>query len=161
MLRSIADLDPHDGHVFLDDVECHDMEAYEWRQKVALLPAESRWWSDSVGAHFARFETSWLQELGFEKDVMNWQVSRLSTGERQRLAVVRLLSRHPEVLLLDEPTANLDTENARRVEKLIEEYRKDNSPAVLWVSHSTEQIRRVAKRWFEINNGQLSERTRP
>ncbi len=66
----------------------------------------------------------WLDKLGFAPDVLGWSVARLSTGERQRLALVRLLAQTPEVLLLDEATANLDPSNGARVESVVETYRK-------------------------------------
>jgi ABC-type multidrug transport system ATPase subunit len=91
--------------------------APDWRRRVGLLPAESGWWADRVGAHFittndarnpATTPTPILARLGFEPDVLDWDVQRLSSGERQRLGLARLLLNRPEVLLLDEATANLD-----------------------------------------------------
>lgn len=155
LLRAIADLDPHEGHVLLDDVRGDEIDPPVWRRKVALLPAESQWWRDTVGDHFNHVQEAWLQRLDFPSDVLNWQVSRLSTGERQRLALVRLLSQEPQVLLLDEPTANLDAENIARAEALLEDYRKRHEAPVLWVSHDPEQIRRVGHRWVQMENGHL------
>lgn len=155
LLRAIADLDQHQGQVFLDDKECNDFGGSDWRRHVGLLPAESQWWSDKVGEHFMQTDYELLARLGFDKEVMQWQVNRLSSGERQRLALVRLLSLHPSVLLLDEPTASLDPVNVQRVEAVIQEYRSRNETAVLWVSHDPQQISRVADRGLYINNGQL------
>ncbi|MEO5574144.1 MAG: ABC transporter ATP-binding protein [Gammaproteobacteria bacterium] len=155
LLRAIADLDPHRGRVFLDDAECNAFSASDWRGRVGMLPAESQWWGDSVGEHFAQIDYGLLECLGFDKEVMHWQISRLSSGERQRLALVRLLSLRPSALLLDEPTASLDPDNVRRVEELIKDYRSRNETAVLWVSHDPEQIARVADRSLYLANGQL------
>ena len=85
-------------------------------------------------------------------------VSRLSSGEKQRLDLMRLLSNRPRVLLLDEPTANLDPENTRRVEVVITEYRRSHDAAVIWVSHDEEQVRRVANRYYEVVGGHLQQR---
>ena len=84
LLRAIADLDPHRGRVFLDDAECNAFSASDWRGRVGMLPAESQWWGDSVGEHFAQIDYGLLECLGFDKEVMHWQISRLSSGERQR-----------------------------------------------------------------------------
>lgn len=157
LLRAIADLDPHEGDVFLDDAARSETMAPEWRQQVALLPAESQWWFEKVGDHFSEIQDCWLNKLGFSEDVINWDVSRLSTGERHRLALLRMLSLHPKALLLDEPTANLDAENTQHVEKMIDEYRDKNATPVLWVSHDPAQIRRVADRWFYLTDGKLHE----
>ena len=73
-------------------------------------------------------------------------VARRSGGERQRVALLRMLANQPRVLLLDEPTANLDQDNVARVEKLVAAYMADQSAGVLWVSHDPRQTTRVARR---------------
>jgi ABC-type iron transport system FetAB ATPase subunit len=85
----------------------------------------------------------------------------MSSGERQRLALVRALSGHPGVLLLDEPTANLDTENRERVERLIADYQQRQGALALWVTHDPEQRLRVAARQFEIRDGGIRELAPP
>lgn len=150
LLRAAADLDPHEGRVALDGVAAETIPGHQWRRRVGLLPAESRWWADRVGDHFETADERWLAEMGFEPEAMEWSVSRLSSGERQRLGLLRLLAVRPKALLLDEPTANLDGENVRRAERVIGEYRRMFSPPVLWVSHDPEQIRRVADRHLRL-----------
>lgn len=157
ILRALSDLDPHEGRVYLDDVESRDMPAPVWRRAVGMLPAESQWWHDTVGEHFTSNGCSFLAPLGFESDVLDWTVSRLSSGERQRLALARLLEGAPRALLLDEPTANLDAENTARVESLVAAYRRDHDAPVVWIGHEREQIRRVADRRYELGGGILRE----
>jgi ABC-type sulfate/molybdate transport systems ATPase subunit len=82
-------------------------------------------------------------------------VGRLSTGQRQRLALARLIAHAPRVLLLDEPTANLDEHNRAAVEALIGSLREEAALGVLWVSHDPEQLQRVAGRSFQIRAGEL------
>ena len=72
--------------------------------------------------------------------MLTWQVRRLSSGERQRLSLVRLLANRPTVLLLDEPTANLDVENAAKVEELLNDFRTEHRPVVVWISHTPDQL---------------------
>lgn len=155
LLRAIADLDPHTGQVLLDGVECQRLRAHEWRRRVAMLPAESQWWWPTVGEHFLHADAALVESLGFERGVMAWQVSRLSSGERQRLALLRMLAHQPQVLLLDEVSANLDQENVRRVEALIGAYRAEHNAAVLWVSHDAEQIARISTRHYMLADGKL------
>jgi len=158
MLRAIADLDAHGGHVFLDSAECLAMPAPQWRKQVGLLPTESQWWHDTVGENFtSAADKTCLKKLGFDEDALSWQVSRLSSGERQRLALVRLLSNRPQALLLDEPTASLDAANIQNTESLVADYRKNTGAGVLWVSHDMEQIARVAERHFTIDLTALKE----
>ncbi len=93
--------------------------------------------------------------LGFDESVFDWQVSRCSSGEKQRLALLRLLENQPQVLLLDEPTASLDPESVERVESLIKTYRERNASPVLWVSHDAGQLARVADRQLRLEHKQL------
>jgi ABC-type iron transport system FetAB ATPase subunit len=145
LLRAIADLDPNRGRVWLDGVERASLSAPEWRRQVALLPAEPAWWADRVDEHFEQ-ASPFLDRLGFPPDVMSWSVGRLSSGERQRLGLLRLLERRPRVLLLDEPTANLDPEGTRRVEQLVRDYLDEHRACAVWVSHDRAQRERVAQR---------------
>ena len=155
LLRALADLDPHKGSMWLDGVAAEDMPVHQWRRQVGLLPAESAWWHDNVGPHFIEIDDQWLASLGFSPDVRKWRVGRLSSGERQRLGLLRLLMIKPKVLLLDEPTANLDRDNIRRVEELLGRYRSDHHAAVIWVSHDREQLDRNCRRRFVIRKGRL------
>lgn len=157
LLRAIADLDPHEGQVLLDNMPVTQFTAPQWRKRVALLPAESQWWQDEVGAHFPTEECPWFEPLGFGTETMRWQVSRLSSGEKQRLALARILMNKPRVLLLDEPTASLDANNVITVERLIDEYRHTTDAAVLWVSHDAQQATRVGNRHLQLTTKGIRE----
>ncbi len=159
LLRAIADLDPHTGTVALSGRDRGSFPPTEWRRRVGYLPAESQWWGEHVGAHFPAFDEPLFATLGFDPDVLEWEVARCSTGERQRLALLRLLANAPQVLLLDEPTASLDPETAARVEAVIAAYRHEHGAGVLWVSHDPDQARRVAGRRFRIAKGRLEAET--
>ena len=155
MLRAISDLDEHQGEVWLDQQSAADIDAPHWRRQVALLSAESQWWFDSVGEHFSRLDLQVAEQLGFRGDVSHWQVSRLSSGEKQRLALLRILQQAPKVLLLDEPTANLDRENTRMVEHLVTDYIHKHRACALWVSHDVQQLERVCNDIYQLREGRL------
>jgi ABC-type iron transport system FetAB ATPase subunit len=150
-------MEPHSGEVLLDGVACAAVAPTRWRRNVAMLTAESAWWQERVGEHFSRVDESLLSELGFDNTVMSAELHRLSTGERQRLALLRLLAGQPRVLLLDEPTASLDPQNTRHVERILTHYRETQHAAVLWVSHDPVQIRRIAQRHWRLAGGSLHE----
>ncbi len=161
MLRAIADLDPAEGEVSLDGIPRARIPAPEWRRRVAFVPAESGWWDDRVGAHFPdgagpenSGNSTLIEALGLAPAVLNWEVRRLSTGERHRLAIARALVLTPKVWLFDEPTAALDAEAARRVETVIAEGR-DRGVAILLVTHDDVQAARLADRTLTMADGGL------
>ena len=154
-LRAICDLDLNHGEVYLNEVPRSSFTPPDWRKKVGYLPAESFWWSDKVADHADSWDEEQLERLGFSPQVLNWQTSRLSSGERQRLSLARLLSNKPQVLLLDEPTANLDQENSLRLEKLVQDYQQTSRACIICVSHSLEQRQRLAGRSALIDGGKL------
>lgn len=155
LLRALADLEPYDGQLLLGNQSAAQIPAHQWRRSVGLLPAESVWWHDTVGEHFDHEPPSGLKALGFEYRVMAWQINHLSSGERQRLSLLRLLRNQPRVLLLDEPTANLDLDNTHRAEAFIARYRSDQQAAVIWVSHDPEQLKRCCDEIFVLEQRRL------
>jgi ABC-type iron transport system FetAB ATPase subunit len=157
LLRAIADLDPHEGEVWLEGAPCQTIAPVDWRARVGLLPPESSWWLPRASDHFHNGYPLPLEALGLDPGLLREPVARLSSGERQRLALLRLLANTPRVLLLDEPTANLDPASARRVEAVIAAYRRERQAGVIWVSHDPEQIARVADRHLRITGSELRE----
>jgi len=110
LLRAIADLDPNEGLVCLDGRDRSAIGGPEWRRRVGYVPAEPGWWADTVGEHFSEWTAAlaFARDLGFPEEAKAWPITRLSTGERLRLALIRALMVGPKLLLLDEPTAALD-----------------------------------------------------
>jgi ABC-type iron transport system FetAB ATPase subunit len=155
LLRAVADLDPHGGDAELGGERASSLGAPVWRRKVGLLPAESHWWREVVGEHF-QAPADELARLGFEPDVLGWRIDRLSSGERQRLALLRLLAMGPRALLLDEPTANLDPVNIERVEGLLAGWRTEHAAPILWVTHDRAQAVRVASRLLTMELGRIA-----
>ncbi|HHJ16329.1 MAG TPA: ATP-binding cassette domain-containing protein [Gammaproteobacteria bacterium] len=156
LMRALADLDASSGQVCLSGTERQQIVPTQWRRQVGFLPAESRWWASLVGDHFTDQQVA-LERLGFEEEVREWQVERLSSGERQRLALARLLANQPLVLLLDEPTANLDPLSTQKVEQLVLDYLAENQAACLWVTHDSAQRERIAARSLQLVDGRLHE----
>lgn len=154
LLRAICDLDPWRGSMQLAGTHAHHLPAPEWRRRIGYLPAEAHWWFDTVGPHFPQSlpfpPTFDWESMGFEADVARWPISRLSSGEKQRLAVLRLLCRKPQALLLDEPTAHLDPESVQNTEAILTRYRTRYHVPVLWVAHQQEQLERVAHTHYEM-----------
>ncbi len=157
LLRSIADLDPNEGEVRLGSAARDAIPAPLWRRQVIYVAAESGWWAPDVGAHFEDPEAAAgiLGDLALPGEALRWPVSRLSTGERQRLALARALALTPRVLLLDEPTSGLDRESASLVESLLSRALARGA-AILLVTHDREQAGRLASRHLQMIEGRLT-----
>ena len=158
LLRAVADLDPSEGRVLLDGTVRESMPAPAWRRLVTYVAAEPGWWADTVREHFADWDEALplVVRLGLPPACAEWPVQRLSTGERQRLGLVRALVLRSRVLLLDEPTSGLDPAATASVEDVIAELRAAGA-GVIWISHVAAQARRVASRLIAIAGGRVEE----
>ncbi len=154
LLRMMADLDPHQGDVALDGRFCSAMPAHRWRRQVVYLPAEPGWWSDSVLDHVPddALTRALMAKAGLRVGVLNDPVHRLSTGERQRLALVRGLRLAPRALLMDEPCSALDDATTLMVEAMMREA-MDGGTAIVLVSHDSVQATRMADLRRELASG--------
>lgn len=157
LLRMVADLDPHEGEAFLDGIACSAMSAPQWRRQVTYVPAESGWWDEYVAPHFPKdFDFAlWLPKVGLNPEAHDWPVARLSTGERQRLALLRAIRPECKVLLLDEPTSGLDPDTIQSVEALLASLQRERGLSIMLVTHSAEQAKRMAARQFALKDGRL------
>ena len=80
----------------------------------------------------------------------------LSGGEKRRAAIAGVMAMQPEVLILDEPTAGLDPRGRDMILEQIRAYQQENGTTVLLVSHSMEDIARVAGRVLVMNRGRVA-----
>jgi ABC-type bacteriocin/lantibiotic exporter with double-glycine peptidase domain len=157
-LRMVEDLDPNQGEVFLDGVRRAEISAPEWRRQVPYVAADSGWWAEHVEDHFAADVLAYADDLagrlGIGAEQRRGPVARLSTGERQRLALVRALVLDSPVLLLDEPTGALDPDSTAMVEDMLRGRARDGALVVL-VSHNPEQPRRLGAIHYVMRDRRL------
>lgn len=163
-LRLLNRLDePTDGTVYIDGTDYRELLPRELRVRVGLVPQDAALIPGTVFENATRGlslrgepidETrveQALAQLGLE-GYGDRDVEDLSGGEKQRVAFARTLLNDPEVLLLDEPTASLDSASEGRVEELL----SDLDVTVILVTHDEEQARRIGDRVMELRAGRVA-----
>ena len=97
-----------------------------------------------------------MKALGID-DLAKQSAKKLSGGETARMALCRILMRRYDLLILDEPTTAMDMESTLAAEKLIRETCGGQGCAVLLITHSISQARRISDRVLVMNRGELAE----
>ena len=98
-----------------------------------------------------------LEKVGL-KELAARDARTLSGGEAQRVALARAVAFEPALLLLDEPTANLDPSNVELIEKLILDLNRDTRMTIIMVTHNIFQARRVAEEVIFLHQGRVVEK---
>ena len=155
--QAVSDLVPHQGGAWLAGQSRAAMTASLWRSKVAYLTAESAWWADQLSDHFKDPDSLPCAELLLDPKLLDGPVARLSTGERQRLALLRMMENRPQVLLLDEPTASLDPASRDATEKFLIDYVRQTGAAAILTSHDPQQIKRLTTRRYQVKDLAITE----
>ena len=94
--------------------------------------------------------------VGLKREYMEKSPFDLSGGEKRRAAIAGVMAMQPEVLILDEPTAGLDPRGRDKILSLISNYSAQTGCTVILVSHSMEDVARVANRVMVMNKGSLA-----
>lgn len=97
-----------------------------------------------------------IERLGLGH-ILNRHAATLSGGEAQRVALARALVFTPRVLLLDEPTANLDPDNIAIIENMVTSYAARHQSTIVWITHNQFQARRVGDRVCLMDKGRIVE----
>jgi ABC-type lipoprotein export system ATPase subunit len=103
--------------------------------------------------HHAERAEALLRQVGMESR-LDHRPSELSAGERQRVAIARALANSPGILLADEPTGNLDTENSARIMKILTGIQQDRGMTLIVVTHEPD-IAASAPRHIRIRDGRI------
>ena len=158
-LKAMADLIEHQGEVRLQDWVMSKVCPENWRQQVMYFSAETAWWQDRIAAHFDTCpDSEQLKNVGLEPAILQANPDQLSSGQKQRLALLRGLQYQPKILLLDEITANLDPESEQKVEQCVVDYLQRHQAAALWISHDPDQSARLATRQWVFGSASIEER---
>jgi tungstate transport system ATP-binding protein len=97
-----------------------------------------------------------LENVGL-RELANSPARKLSGGEMQRVALARAIVLDPEVLLLDEPTANLDPYNVGLIERIVTDLNRTRGTTIVLVTHNVFQARRLSHRTGLLLGGELVE----
>lgn len=101
-------------------------------------------------------QRSWLERLGLTP-LARQAAHKLSAGEAQRVSLARAMVMQPDVLLLDEPTANLDPHNVGIIETILREENQNLGMTMVLVTHNIFQAQRLAQRTALLWDGRLIE----
>lgn len=174
LLRALAQLDRTDGEILWKGAPVLKSAVPDYRSQVVYLPQASpvvegtvednlrlpqqlkryadREWSRSQAVE-------WCQRLGKHEDFLKRASADLSGGEKQIVALLRVLPLDARILLLDEATGALDRSTEEKFETLVDEWlaERPEERAVVWVSHDEAQRQRVSSRVLQLNQGRVVE----
>jgi polar amino acid transport system ATP-binding protein len=175
-IRSINRLiEPDEGEIFFKGIAIHSLNQTEMeniRQNIGfvfqhfnLIKRLSVKQNVALGLIIKGFQVeqayekaiSTLKIVGLE-DLVDYNVSKLSGGEKQRVGIARALVMEPDLILLDEPTASLDPILIRDVLDVLENIAKKNSnTSMIIITHEVAFARRVADRIYFMDKGRFIE----
>jgi putative ABC transport system ATP-binding protein len=159
LLNRLAD--PDEGSVRFHGTDVRELDPLELRRRVGLVPqlpapvpgsvADNVQFGPRLDGREADPEEP-VRLAGLDSSFLDRDASRLSVGEQQRVMLARALALQPEVLLLDEPTASLDSAATAAVEEAL---RGLGGVSLVLVTHDRGQAERLAERTIELEAGRL------
>ncbi len=159
-------ISPDQGKIFYQERNLEEYEPLELRRRVMMLPQNPILYGDSIRESFLKAQEfsgnevslteaeEMLEHLHLEKKLED-TTEELSGGERQRIALACLLLISPETMLLDEPTASLDSSNERDIVHFLAEFARSRGKKMIMVTHAPEVAASVADQEVIIEDGHL------
>ena len=166
-------LQPTRGKVLLDGVDINSSKIlrHDTRFKVGLvfqypeyqLFEETVFKDISFGPRNMKLSKPEVEErvreaaafVGVPESLFDKSPLEISGGQKRRVAIAGVIAMRPDILVLDEPTAGLDPEGCESILKNISDYRRATGATVILVSHSMEDIARIADRLIVFDNGKI------
>ncbi|MBE6528233.1 MAG: ABC transporter ATP-binding protein [Thermoplasmata archaeon] len=164
-------IEPSEGSVLIDGVDVKDMDYKDIAKIVAYVPQQSNeTFSMSVldtvlmgrypvsgfttSREDVRIATRCLKMMGIT-DLAMRKFNELSAGQHQKVMIARGLAQQPKILLLDEPTSNLDVYHQVYVMKLLRDIAKENGIIVIVICHDLNVASRFADRLILMSKGEI------
>ncbi|MFW3145892.1 MAG: ATP-binding cassette domain-containing protein [Thermoplasmatota archaeon] len=168
-LNRLIELDS--GNVRFKGKSIGEIDPVELRRSAVLVPQESVMLPGTVrenveygpklaGMNLECDTRGCLRDAGLPSKFADRDASKLSGGEKKRVALARALALKPEVLLLDEPTVGVDPKKVERMERTILDFAKVRELTVIWVTHDIQQAMRVSDRIANLKSGKVKGVTR-
>ncbi|MFW5988337.1 MAG: ABC transporter ATP-binding protein [bacterium] len=147
-----------------------DIEKYDpvqLRREVVMLPQDPKVFKGSIKDNFKITEEITDKEFSENKNYKEFlhkvsltqnlddNADNLSGGEKQRLALARVMLLEPEVLLLDEPSSSLDKKTEEKIIKMVVDYVRENDRTLIMVTHSPDIAEKFADRIINIEAGKI------
>ena len=156
-------LSPSDGKILIDGTDITESPV-EAKKKIGYMPESAPLYSDMIVEDYLRYIADMHGENPDEKvpalcaecglkEVMNKNISDLSRGNRQRVALAHSLMHDPEILILDEPTSGLDPNQVEDVRSIIREIGKTRT--VIISTHILSEVETLCSRAIIIAGGKL------
>jgi ABC-type multidrug transport system ATPase subunit len=160
LIKALLGLIAFDGVVRVDAVDVK-RDGKRARARIGYVPQEMVFYAQLKGLHITQSRMAHLQSRLGLTDHAHKPVATLSGGLKQRLALAVALLADPPILLLDEPTANLDAQAQRDYLTLLISLRKKDGKTILFASHRLEEVEALASRVFVLEQGRLVETLSP
>ena len=167
-------LRPNDGRVLLDGKDIwekpKEIRAVRFRVGMVFQYPEHQLFEDTIYKDIAfgpknmglseeeidRRVRQAAAYVGLDEALLDKSPFDLSGGEKRRAAIAGVMAMEPEVLILDEPTTGLDPRGREQILSMIQDYRNTRGTTVLLVTHSMEDVARVADRVLVMADGQVA-----
>lgn len=156
--------DPQEGNIFLDGVNIKDLSKSDLRNAIGIVLQEHHFVLGTVreNLRYGKLDASneemmeALDLVGLKEDlddeVLDLEARKLSKGQKQRLAIARVILKNPKILILDEPTAAIDPIAVREIDNVVTNVMRNKTTLV--ISHNMSSILKADK-IFVIENGEL------
>lgn len=155
------------GKITYKNKNIESYDPVELRREVVMLPQNPEIFKGTIKDNFKITEK--IADNGISQNVdyedllkkvsltqnLNDGAENLSGGEKQRLALARVMLLKPEVLLLDEPSSSLDKSTEEQIIKMVVKYADENNRTLIMVTHSPEIAEKFADKIINIENGEI------
>ncbi|MFW6287595.1 MAG: ABC transporter ATP-binding protein [bacterium] len=158
-----------EGSLRFKDQIIRDYSPVELRREILMLPQNPVMFPDTIRDNFVKtLEYTQNEPAGDEayndllKKVdldhsLDTDTKKLSGGEKQRIALARVLLLQPRVLLLDEPSSSLDEETEEFISEMVVDYIKEQKGTLIMVTHSKSVADKYGETIITLNNGQVQD----